>query len=139
MFARVMRWVYIGYAWLFLAGIVTQFYLAGLAVFSRERSFESHAGFGFALGAFALLGLLLSFSGRVPWLTTGLWAILVLQIGMLQSLFASFMITMPGLAAFHVIDAVAIFSIAAFQALQALRFRPTVASATPERKSVSVK
>lgn len=114
MFTRAMRWVYIGFTWLFLAGIVIQFYLAGYAVFSRVEDFEIHRNFGMALGGLALVGFLLSFAARVPWSVTGWRFVLFLQIAILQSLFAGFRVSNPAIGAFHVVNAVAICAISVY-------------------------
>lgn len=138
MFTRVMRWVYIVFAWLFLATVVVQFYLAGFAVFSRERNFEVHMAFGFTIGGLSLLGLLLSFAARVPWATTGWRTLLFVQIGILQSLFAAYMVTLPAVAALHVINAVAIFTISAYLAVQARKLVSAPQRPAQERERVPV-
>ncbi len=114
MFTRAMRWVYIGFTWLFLAGIVIQFYLAGYAVFSRVEDFEIHQNFGMALGGLALIGILLSFAARVPWSVTGWRFVLFLQIGILQSLFVGFRVSNPAIGAFHVVNALAVCAISVY-------------------------
>lgn len=122
MFTYAMRWVYVGFAWLFLAGIVIQFYLAGYAVFSRVEDFEVHRNLGMALGGLALIGLLLSFAARVPWSITGWRFVLFLQISVLQSLFAGYRISAPAIGAFHVVNAVAIFALSAYLAIASRGF-----------------
>ena len=57
------RTAYRALAWVFLAGIVVQFFLAGAGAFGAA-SWDVHAGFGYALAIASLVLLLLSLAGR---------------------------------------------------------------------------
>lgn len=121
MFTRVMQWTYVVFAWLILAAVTVQFFLAGLGVFAGASNFEAHRMLGYSLSFVMLIGLLLSFAARLPWRTIGLMALLPVLV-FLQSVFIAFWHTgLPGLAALHVINGLAIFSLAGFLALRAHR------------------
>lgn len=118
MFTHTMRWAYVGYAWIILAAVVVQFFLAGTGVFAGASNFQTHANFGNAIFLVTLVGLVLAFAARLPWRTIGLTALLPVLVG-LQSVFIEFWHSGLGdLAAFHVINGLAIFSLAGFLALR---------------------
>ncbi|HEV8191550.1 MAG TPA: DUF6220 domain-containing protein, partial [Ktedonobacterales bacterium] len=122
MFTRAMRWTYVVYAWIILAAVVMQFFLAGLGVFAGASNFQTHASFGYTISFVMLLGLVLAFAARLPWKTIGLTALLPVLVG-LQSAFVAFRDSgLAGLAALHVINGLAIFSLSGFLALRSRRY-----------------
>jgi hypothetical protein len=117
-----MRWAYVVYAWIILAAVVVQFFLAGLGVFAGASNFQTHAMFGYTLSFVMLLGLVLAFAARLPWRTIGLTALLPVLVG-LQSAFIAFRDGgLPDLAALHVVNGLAIFALAGFLALRSRRY-----------------
>lgn len=63
----VARRVFVGLMWLYVLGVVVQFFLAGLGVLGG-RSFEAHEAVGYsALHLTPVLILLIGFLGRLPW------------------------------------------------------------------------
>lgn len=121
MFTRAVQWTYVVFAWLILAAVIVQFFLAGLGVFAGASNFEMHRMLGYTLSFVMLIGVLLAFAARLPWRTTGLTALLPLLV-FLQSVFIAFWHTgLPGLAALHVVNGLAIFSLAGFLALRSRR------------------
>ena len=122
MFARVMRWAYVRYGWIILAAVVVQFFLAGMGVFVGASNFPMHASFGYTISFLRLLGLLLAFAARLPWRTIGLTALLPVLVG-LQSFFIAFWHSaLSGLAARHVLNGLAIFTLTGPLALRSLRY-----------------
>ncbi len=118
MFTHALRWAYVVYAWIILAAVVVQFFLAGRGVFAGASNFQTHANFGNTIFLVTLVGLVLAFAARLPWKTVGLTALLPVLVG-LQSLFITFWHSgLGGLAALHVINGLAIFSLAGFLALR---------------------
>ncbi|HEX8034516.1 MAG TPA: DUF6220 domain-containing protein [Ktedonobacterales bacterium] len=118
MFTHAMRWAYVVYAWIILAAVVVQFFLAGRGVFAGVSNFQTHANFGNTIFFVMLLGLVLAFAARLPWRAIGLTALLPVLVG-LQSVFIEFWHSgQGGLAAFHVINGLAIFSLTGFLALR---------------------
>lgn len=103
-----MRWTYLAVAWLFLASVVVQVFLAGLALFAAE-TFELHGVFGFT--AVHLLSLLLiplaalAKSGRRNiWLAVGLFVVMSVQVSL-----PGLRTTLPLAAALHPVNALLIF------------------------------
>lgn len=103
-----VRWTYLTVAWLFLASVVVQVFLAGLALFAGE-SFELHALFGFS--AVHLLSLLLiplaalARAGRGNiLLAVGLFVVMSVQVSL-----PGLRTTLPLAAALHPVNALLIF------------------------------
>jgi Family of unknown function (DUF6220) len=132
-FTHAMRWACVVYAWIILAAVIVQFSLAGMGVFAGASNFQTHAMFGYTISFLMLLGLLLAFAARLPWKTIGLTALLPVLVG-LQSLFIAFWHSgLTGLAALHVVNGLAIFSLSGFLAL---RSRGYVAVRVPDSVAV---
>lgn len=115
----ILRRTYIGLVWLFFAAVVVQFFLAGLGVFVSPRDFRYHAMFGGIILLIGLLGLIFSFAARLPWRTTGLTGLLPVLV-LVQSTLVEFWrqgVLLVG--AFHVINALIVFSVAGYMALRA--------------------
>ncbi len=106
-----VRWTYAIAAWLLVAAIVVQFFLAGMGVFAPAEvgGFSLHVQFGRSV-LFLMFPILvvLSFAARLPWRTTGLAAVL-LGLRVLQSLLLGFYYiggpALRPLASLHVINA----------------------------------
>jgi Family of unknown function (DUF6220) len=95
-----------GLAWLVVAGVVVQFYLAGTALFGAT-TFQPHRALGEALAVAMLLLLVLALVARPGRRTVGLAAVLVV-LGIVQVALPSLRATMPWVAALHTINAVAL-------------------------------
>lgn len=122
MFTRVTRWTYLAFAWIILAAVIAQFFLAGLGVFAGGSNFDLHRDVGYTLSFVMLFGLLVAFAARLSWRIIGLTALLPLLV-VLQSVFIVFWHDgAPAVAALHVVNGLAIFSLAGFLALRSRRF-----------------
>ena len=114
-----MRQVYAVFVWIYFAAVVVQFFLAGLGVFVNPEDFGVHAMFGSLIALVGLVTLGLAFAARLPRRLVGLSALLpalvVVQVALVE-LGRAFL---PPLAAFHVINALIIFSVSGYVALQA--------------------
>lgn len=84
----------------FVACVVVQVFLAGLGVFDDPRSFVTHRDFGYLIGMFTLVLLVLALVGRAPRRVTGASALLLLLFA-LQSVFVALRTDAPALAALH--------------------------------------
>ena len=98
---KVSRAVYSVFAWLFVAGVATQVFFAGMAVVAHQWNWENHVGLGHMLALPLLVMLVTSYTGRMPgqmkrlsWLLFGVY---VLQADVLIFLRDS----VPVLSAFH--------------------------------------
>jgi uncharacterized protein DUF6220 len=126
MFTRAMRWTYAVFAWLFVAAVVVQFFFAGLFIF-HVGSEDLHAALGYSLFLAAILYTLFAFAARVPWSATGWTALLIVLVALQPTLaFAP----VPLLHPLHPVNALAIFTLAAYLALRSRRHL-SAAPATP--------
>jgi Family of unknown function (DUF6220) len=125
MFTRAMRWTYVVSAWIILAAVIVQFFLAGLGVFGGTGGFQAHVTLGYSLLFVTLIGLVLAFAARLPWSTIGLTALLPVLV-VLQSVFIEIWHAgLPDVAALHVVNGLAIFSLAGLLALRSRRYVAT--------------
>jgi hypothetical protein len=108
---KISRYVYLAFAWLFVAGVVTQVFLAGMAIIALRLSWEPHIGLGHTLGAPLLLMLISMYLGRLPapmkQLTWALFGVYVLQSDVLIFL----RLQAPVLSAFHPVLALVDFAL----------------------------
>lgn len=96
-------------AWLFLAGLLVQVYLAGAPLFG-VTSFQPHRMLGSMLTILAILLPVLSLVGNVGRRLLGL-SILLLCLTIVQGMLPSLRGSIPWLAAFHSVNAVALIGI----------------------------
>ncbi|GAC1431589.1 MAG: hypothetical protein NVSMB65_05090 [Chloroflexota bacterium] len=124
--AVVVRWARIGYlalAWLFVACVIVQAFLAGLSVFADPATWSTHRDFAYAFGFLTLFMLVLAVVGRYPRPLVGLTGLLLLLFA-LQSVFIALRASVPSLAALHVVNALAIFWLGLGLARRARAFVP---------------
>ena len=62
---NIARRAHLVVAWLFVAGVVVQVFLAGLGVFDDPRTFITHATWGYMLEGLPILMLVLAAIGRL--------------------------------------------------------------------------
>jgi hypothetical protein len=99
----VVRWSRFAFnivAWLFVACVGYQIYLAGQAVFGAAASFDPHREFGYLFGLLTLVLVVLAALGRTGWRVIGASA-LVLVLFAMQSVFVAFKDSSPAFAALH--------------------------------------
>jgi hypothetical membrane protein len=117
---------------LFLAAVITQFFLAGLGVFGA-KSFEPHKDFAGAFHLLALLLLLLAIFVRRNRtdiiLTVLLFVIVTVQFSLPEARDDA-----PGVAALHVVNALFIWMVGYHIAMRALVSRVRAAPATPPQQ-----
>lgn len=65
-FTYVMRIVYMVILWAFIAGLLLQFFFAGLSVFVGPTWWDTHVAFGRGFGVTTVLLLLFALLGRMP-------------------------------------------------------------------------
>lgn len=122
-------------AWLFVACIVIQFFLAGLGVFDGARAFITHRYFGYTFGWLTLVMLVLAVVGRAGRLTIGLTA-LTLVLFALQSVFVALRASYPTIAALHPVNGVALLLVAIAIARSTLASRPGLRASGAEAPAV---
>lgn len=122
MFTRAMRWTYVVFSWAILAAVVVQFFLAGLGVFEGTGGFQAHVALGYSLLFVMLIALVQTFTARLPWRTIGLTAVLPVLVFLQSVLIQLWHAGLPDIAALHVVNGLAIFTLAGFLALRSRRY-----------------
>lgn len=116
---KTSRYVYLFAVLLFLVGVLTQVFLAGMVVVSRQIGWSNHIGFGHILAAPLLVMLISQYPGHLPgptkritWLLFGVY---VLQADVLIFL----RVQAPLVSAFHPVLALVDFALGLALARQA--------------------
>jgi hypothetical protein len=135
-FTHIMRWIYVVSAWLIFGVVIVQFFLAGLGVFAGD--FQMHVALGYTILFLMLLMLVVALAARLPWRTLGLVALLPVLV-FLQSIFIeAWSNGLADIAALHVVNGLAIFSLASFLAVRSHAFvaagKPGAANAVESAK-----
>jgi hypothetical protein len=109
--SRVARITYRWLAWLFVACVLVQFFLAGLGVFAGASNFELHRTWGYTFGYVLIFMVIAGLVGRMP---RAAWAapLGVMVLFALQSVLVALRTGAPVIAALHPVNAVAIFAAA---------------------------
>jgi len=109
--SRVARITYRWLAWLFVACVLVQFFLAGLGVFAGASNFELHRTWGYTFAYVLILMVIAGLVGRMP---RAAWTapLGVMVLFALQSVFVALRTSAPVIAALHPVNAVAIFAAA---------------------------
>jgi len=127
-----MRWIYVVSAWLIFGVVIVQFFLAGLGVFAGN--FQMHVALGYTIFFLMLLVLVIALAARLPWRTLGLTALLPVLV-FLQSIFIeAWSNGLAYIAALHVVNGLAIFSLAGILAVRSAVF---LSSAKPDATKVA--
>lgn len=100
---RFFRWALVGYAWLFLAALLVEIYLAGLMVWGQEGGHELHEGTGWMVAVSGALFLALPGLARAGTATIIVGA--VLAISTLAQPYLASVSDSPLIAAFHPVNA----------------------------------
>jgi hypothetical protein len=116
---RVARLLFAAAAWLYLAGVVVQVFLAGLGVFELSP-WTAHAALGWGLGTAPILILVLAIVARPEARTVGLTVALTVA-GLVQPELAAARDVSPVLAALHPVNALLVFWLALLVARGSLR------------------
>lgn len=107
-------------AWLFVASIVVQVFLAGAAItqLGGSGTFATHIDFGYWIGAFALALLVTAVIARAgrPAISVSL-GLLVLYV--IQTLLPGFKGSIPWVSALHPVNALVLFAVAVWYARRA--------------------
>jgi hypothetical protein len=116
-------------AWLYVASLLIQVFLAGLAVFNDPATFRIHVAFGqIVVGLLSLLLPIVAWLGRLP---TARLAVGVLLFYLLQTVLPEVRASYPVVAALHPVLALGLFWLAVRLANQARRDSSTTATSPP--------
>ena len=108
------RWIHIGAAWLFAAGVLVQGYLAGQALtqLGGAGDFEAHRSFGYSvMGILALAVLVSALVVRLPRRHVGL-SVLLFVLYIVQTALPNARDGTPAIAALHPVNAMVLFVLA---------------------------
>jgi hypothetical protein len=123
----IARTIHLVVAWLFVAGLVAQVFLAGLGVFSSAASFATHRDVGYSLSVIPIVlivaGLLGGLGRRLA-----LLAALVFGLFILQSVFVLMRTSAPAVAALHPVNGFLILLLAIVIARESWLARAAAAS-----------
>jgi uncharacterized protein DUF6220 len=117
------RWIHLGAAWVFVAGVLVQAFLAGQAMtqLGGSGSFESHIAFGYsAMGLLALTVLVAALVGRVPRRQVGLSVGLII-LYVVQTSLPYARASAPAIAALHPANAMLLLLLGIYIAVRARR------------------
>lgn len=107
---RALRLVYVLLAWLYLAGLVTVAFAAGLGLLGGS-SMDLHRESGYILHLAPILLLLAAWGARVGRPT--IWWVVALSVsGLIQPMLPIFRDSVPWLAALHPLNAMVLFFLA---------------------------
>lgn len=99
----IARSVHLVLAWLLVAGLMTQIFLAGLGVFKGPESFATHRDFGYILEILPIIllvvGLVAGLGRRAALITAGIFGLFLLQ-----SVFVVLRADAPEVAALHPVN-----------------------------------
>ena len=104
------RIVYVALAWLFVAAVLAQVSLAGLALFNGA-GWTIHRDMGHSIVLLPMVLLILAWVGRMPRPALKLAALLFGLVVVQVEVFAAIRHQMPALAALHPVLALLVFSI----------------------------
>jgi len=112
MVRRYARIGFVGAAWLFVACVVGQVFLAGMGVFGLPAGdFTAHRDWGYTFGYLTLVILILALVGRFPRRIIGLSALLLVLFA-LQSILVAVRADYPSVAALHPVNGFLILLVA---------------------------
>jgi len=98
-----MRMIHLVLAWVLVAGLVVQIFLAGLGVFREAAAFANHRDFGYTLELLPILllvtGLIAGLGRRAALLAAGIFGLFLLQ-----SVFVALRADAPEVAALHPVN-----------------------------------
>ena len=117
----VGRRLHAGVAWLFVAAVLVQVFLAGLGIFDAGLGFGWHVEFGYTVIGIITLGVLLStIAAGLPGREVGL-SLLLLILYVVQTVLPQARTSLPVIAALHPVNAIVLFSIGVVIARRAMR------------------
>lgn len=103
----LIRQIHLVVAWLLVAGVVVQVFLAGLGVFDDPRTFQVHATWGYLLELLPFLLLVLAAVGRLGRRQL-VYPLAIFGMFILQSVFVGLRADAPMLSALHPVNGFAI-------------------------------
>jgi hypothetical protein len=132
----IARSVHLVVAWLLVAGIVVQIFLAGLGVFRGPASFITHRDFGYLLELLPIILLVAALLGRMD-RRFPIIAAVIFGLFILQSVFVALRESTPEVAALHPVNGFLIALLSVVQVRDATMAWRAGRSAAPAPSPVS--
>lgn len=117
---RGSRYVFALFAWVFVAAILAQVFLAGLGIFGDDEMLGTHAEVGWIIHLSPILILIAAALGRVG-LNALLWTVALFVVMFVQPIAATLRQDSPALAALHPVLALVVFWLGLTVAIKATR------------------
>lgn len=102
---RIARYVYVGVAWVAIAGFLANIYLAGMAVFVNRSYWEIHSEFGYTVNLIVPIFILLGLLSWIPRRLTA-WLAALLLYYTFHTILPVLQENLGWIAAFHPVSAV---------------------------------
>ena len=122
----IARNLHAGIAWLLVAVLVIQVWLAGRGVFESPTVFATHRDFGYMISLFPIVLLVLGFLGgmgrRIAIMAAGIFGLVILQ-----SVFVVMRTSSPAIAALHPVNGFLILLVAVLLARESWGMRTATA------------
>jgi hypothetical membrane protein len=130
---HIARTVHRGLAWLLVAGLVVQVFLAGLGVFAGASNFETHRNVGFLLQAAPFFMAIAAWLGKLGRRDVVL-AVVIFLLFFVQSFLLLARDSVPAVAALHPVNGFLILWLTAHVAREASQRRrePAIGAAQTE-------
>ena len=122
----IARNLHAGIAWLLVAVLVYQVWLAGRGVFESPIVFSTHRDVGYTISFFPLVLIVLGFLGGMG-RRVAIMAAAILGLVILQSVFVALRSSNPAIAALHPVNGFLILLIAVLLARESWGMRTAVA------------
>jgi Family of unknown function (DUF6220) len=122
----IARNVHAVIAWLLVAALVVQVWLAGRGVFESPGIFATHRDVGYAISLFPILLLVLGFLGGTG-RRAAIMAALIFALIILQSVFVVMRTSSPAIAALHPVNGFLILLVALILARESWAMRTAAA------------
>jgi hypothetical protein len=134
---KISRTIYWLACWLFVTGVVTQVFLAGMAVVAQRMGWDNHIGLGHLLGAPLLLMLISQYPAHLPRRMKGLTWLQFLVYFVQADVIIFLRQDLPVVSAFHPVLALVDFALGLSLARRAWpllkqTWMPTVAGSQQE-------
>jgi cytochrome b561 len=129
---RIARPIHLVVAWLLVAGLFLQVFLAGMGVFSSETEFATHRDVGFTLTLLPAVLIVTALVGRLGRWQAAVAAVMLGQF-ILQSILVAMRDSSPAIAALHPVNGVLVLLFALWLARDAWQtWQADPAPAPPE-------
>lgn len=133
---QVARTVHHGLAWLLVAGLVVQVFLAGLGVFAGASNFETHRNWGFLLQALPFFMAIAAWVGKLGRREIVL-AVVIFLLFFVQSFLLLARDSVPALAALHPVNGFVILWLAVHVAREAWARRAHTPESRPAAEATT--